>query len=373
MAVQMDIDFEKDTVSKTVLDILRNGLREDPKSKVSYEECLLVASQGKKLAYGPANYLLVGLLRVLSIANGPIGDEFQPGGRQGDIDLGEDPSMSQTLGDNEVIVGSREGASGSGMLPVGQDAPDGGRAENEAEESDKKEKTPKYGKKETKNPPKEGKNKGETKGEICRFYANGKCKYNVDCRFQHPKICPKFRQNGDCGVKGCAGGCDFFHPNVCRNSLKDKTCSYSECKFFHLKGTMTVVRESKWRADVPRGETKQRAKNEMKASNSNNASKNRHPGLTPRTKNKNQNLNQKSDKKNPQGGGLVTKEENTQLGQALEAILRRLDAMEARTAFNPYQGSQIRPLLSPAVPQLGTQTQYQWGSQVPWTQSQTQN
>ena len=37
--------------------------------------------------------------------------------------------------------------------------------------------------------------------------------------------------------KGCDETCGFFHPNACRNSVKDRTCSYSACRFFHLKDT----------------------------------------------------------------------------------------------------------------------------------------
>ena len=51
---------------------------------------------------------------------------------------------------------------------------------------------------------------------ICKFYANGKCKFNTECRFSHPKICQKLCQHGDSKLdsKGCDGKCDEFHPNV---------------------------------------------------------------------------------------------------------------------------------------------------------------
>ena len=58
----------------------------------------------------------------------------------------------------------------------------------------------------------------------------------------------------------------------------------------------------------------------------------------------------------------VTQKEKMQLGQTLEAIMRRLDAMEARPTFFP----QVQPLLSPAAPQ------FSW-TQGPWTQTQTTN
>ena len=71
---------------------------------------------------------------------------------------------------------------------------------------------------------------------------------------------------------------------------------------------------------------------------------------------------------------LVTKEEKIQLSQTLEAIMKRLSAMESRQTMYPHPGMNIhppvQPLLSPAVPQPGTQTQYQWGSPNQWTQTQ---
>ena len=72
----------------------------------------------------------------------------------------------------------------------------------------------------------------------------------------------------------------------------------------------------------------------------------------------------------------MTQQEKSQLSQTLETIMKRLTAMESRQAAYPHPGVQlhptVQPLLSPAVPQPGTQTQYQWGSQPQWTQSQTQ-
>ena len=78
--------------------------------------------------------------------------------------------------------------------------------------------------------------------DICRFYKNGKCKFNKDCRYAHPPICKNFRKfglrrNND---KGCDTKCESFHPNACRDSLKTRTCERSDCRFFHLKGTKTV-------------------------------------------------------------------------------------------------------------------------------------
>jgi hypothetical protein len=366
MSVQMNLDFAKTTISKTALDILRNGLREeDQRSKVTFEECLLILSQGKKLAYGAANFLLLGIMRSLCIENCQPGDEFQPGENTEDPDL--DPTMSQIMANastqknNETIQGSSEGASSSKTT-------ESGPADRTEE---KREKYAKLGKKEQ--PSKAGK-KGD---KICRFYLNGKCKYSGECRFEHPKICPKFRQDGDCEVKGCGGGCDFIHPNVCHSSLRDKTCTYRECKFFHLKGTKTVERGQRngnsntpnWRGE--QGNSKP---------GPNLASKNRQPSLSQKTRKKGPNP-KSNTKQNPNGKRetttqTVTQEEKKQLGQTLEAIMKRLDAMESRNTYYPQQGFQTRPQLqpsmSPAVPQLSSQTQQQWASQPPWLQTQSQ-
>ena len=77
---------------------------------------------------------------------------------------------------------------------------------------------------------------------LCKFYQKGKCRHNDNCRFDHPKICYKFRAFGlkTHNEKGCETNCSYFHPNACRDSLKTKTCPREECRFYHLKGTKTV-------------------------------------------------------------------------------------------------------------------------------------
>ena len=81
---------------------------------------------------------------------------------------------------------------------------------------------------------------------ICKFFKNGRCnKAKNECRFSHPKICHKFNQFGPKnGInKGCDDSCEFYHPNACRNSVKDRTCSYEMCRFYHLKGTKLISRQ----------------------------------------------------------------------------------------------------------------------------------
>ena len=44
-------------------------------------------------------------------------------------------------------------------------------------------------------------------------------------------------------TKGCDNKCGNFHPNTCRDSLKTRTCSSLDCRFFHLNGTKKTAKE----------------------------------------------------------------------------------------------------------------------------------
>ena len=353
MSVQMSLDFSKETLSKAVLEMLANNLKDEVDggaSKSGLKESLAMIQKGNKVPYGPANQLLLSILRSMCLADDLDGDETFQGSPQ--------------VNDN-TIHGSTSGASTS------EEA-----TEDDSENTVVQIKTPKYGKKDGKkdNASEPNSKVNRTKSETCRFYVNGKCKYKSDCRFAHPKICPKFRQDGDCEVRGCGGDCNFLHPNVCHNSLKDKTCPYTECRFFHLKGTKTVERSTRpfksndpnWRANQNGNQNTDQ--NGRQRGSDYKAPKNRNTGLTQKTKKKTAVQNQNrttgpamSQKMKPRQE-TVTQEEKKQLGQTLEAIMKRLDAMEARPAFLP----QAQPLLSPAAPQFA------W-TQGPWTQTQTQS
>ena len=358
MSVQLSLDFSKETLSKAVLEMLATNLGDEVEGgalKAGLKESLAMIQKGNKVPYGPANQLLLSILRSMCLADDLDGDETFQGSPQ--------------VNDN-TIHGSTSGASTS------EEA-----TEEDSENTFVQVKTPKYGKKDGKKDSASEPNSkvNRTKSETCRFYVNGKCKYKSDCRFAHPKICPKFRQDGDCEVRGCGGDCGLLHPNVCHNSLKDKTCPFTECRFFHLKGTKTVEKgnrpyksgDQKW-GSKQGGNLNNGQNNQQRGSNY-TAAKNGRTGLSQKTKkkdmghrNQNQNgqnltpnpaLNQKPKTKRE----TVTQEEKNRLGQTLEAIMRRLEAMEARPAF-----PQAQPLLSPATPH------YAW-TQGPWTQTQTQS
>ena len=368
--ILLQADFEQQNVRPGVLEMLANNLKDDSDkevSKSSIKESIAHIQKGNKVPYGPANHLLICILRSLRLVDDLDEDEtFQDSSQVNE---------STTLGADESNGESTDGASASGWHQTKHAKTDEERLEDKTEGEDGKKKTPKYGRKE--NSQKGEKSKDEKRDRICRFYLNGKCKHGGECRFEHPKICPKFRQDGDCEVKGCGGGCDFIHPNVCHSSLRDKTCTYRECRFFHLKGTKIMERGQRngnsntpnWRGEQGNSKT-----------GTNMDSKNRQPSLGQKTRKKGPDPNKGQRQKQKQTGETttqsVTREEKRQLGQTLEAIMKRLDAMESRTTYYPQQSfqtrPQVQPSMSPAVPQLSTQTQQQWASQPPWMQSQTQ-
>ena len=350
-----------------MIDILKNGLVEDPEqtlSKLTLVECITVLTKGKKLQVAPANYLLSKLMRMLSIEDSAIEDEIPLSGTQ---DLGKDLSMSQIMGEG----GSKDSP---------QDLDNTQRSE--VTKQSKSDETVKEA----------GDKSPNKKKDLCRFYARGHCTKKGDCRFDHPSICKVFRQFGDKAKdqKGCDGKCEAFHPNVCHSSARDRTCTWTECRFFHLKGTKLLNRgqqgpsNSNWRSNQDQNSnTQHRLRPNQNQSRSESHSKNGSAGLNSnRSKKKGgkKNQSQRPDPipqkaaANTGKAETVTQEEKKQLGQTLEAILKRLSAMESRQAMfaqpAAHQMSHIQPLLSPAVPPPGTQTQFQWASQQPWTQTQ---
>jgi hypothetical protein len=99
MTTKIKLNFDKPTISKGMIDLLKNSLVEDPEqtlSKFTLVECITVMAKGNKLQYAPANYLLSKLLRMLSIEDSATEDEIPLPGSQ---DLGKDLSLSQIKGE----------------------------------------------------------------------------------------------------------------------------------------------------------------------------------------------------------------------------------------------------------------------------------
>ena len=339
---RIEFNFEKPTISKGVLDFLSANLIEDPdtswdKVKKNLKESLASIAKGHKLDYGSANYLLHRVLGSLSLEDSSVEDEITPADSQHAKGLdGLDGLLTQI--DSQSTEDPE--SAGTGRNP-------------------KTERTP----------PNSGPNQKKTK-ETCKFYARGRCNRGKDCRFDHPTICKKFRQFGSKTSerqKGCDGKCSAYHPNVCRRSLKDRTCSFRDCRFFHLKGTKMLSQDSaselNWRVNNQPQNKGRASQNMGRPQLAIFESKNQFACL------ENPNTGQAGQQQDP---------ERILLNHTLEAIMKRLTDMETRQAMyqpphnrqkhNPVQPNTVQ--YSPVVPQPGTQTQRQWESQNQWTQSQ---
>ena len=197
MAVEISIDFSKDKICLNIIEMLQNKMVEECE-----KEWLSFVVKGTTLKKADANQLVKSLLSALSLHNSKS-DKSE--------EMNDDESLSQSLKlsmkekEKEIVSDPAPGQSGlnKNLLPADRN-------------QDLK-----------------------SKKTLCKFYRNGRCKYGVDCKFDHPKMCHKFKQFGDkkFNEKGCVENCSFFHQNVCRDSQKSKTCSRENCRFFHLNGT----------------------------------------------------------------------------------------------------------------------------------------
>ena len=75
---------------------------------------------------------------------------------------------------------------------------------------------------------------------VCHYFATNDFKIGKHCRKEHPKICNKFKRAGRAKFKkaGCNNDYEFCHPKACYESMKTKMCKRTNCKFFHLTGTI---------------------------------------------------------------------------------------------------------------------------------------
>ena len=151
---------------------------------------------------------------------------------------------------------------------------------------------------------------------------------------------------------------------MCKGSLLNRTCSFRECRFFHLKGTQLTTRE-------------QTNGGNFNLNRKNMETKNRRVGLDQvHNSRKNQYHYPESELTHLGRTEQGNKEDLLKIGHTLEAIMKRLEIMESRQHPCPpsamHSAPQGQPVLSPGVMQPGTQTQMQWGSQSHWPQTQTQ-
>ena len=194
---------------------MSNGLQEDLErdiTLISLKECLTKLANGYKLPYKAANYLLMSVLSALAPEDGDMSEEME------DLDLPrtQTPTVTRSLEqeDGPTDEGTQDAILSTSSTTLPNPAQQSSSSRNSNTQQNKKK-------------------------ELCRFYARGHCTRKKECRFDHPNICQKFHKFGSLSSnpKGCDGKCNAFHPNACKSSLRNKTCTWDECRFYHLKGT----------------------------------------------------------------------------------------------------------------------------------------
>ena len=191
--MNVNLNFEKPTISAGVIELLLANMID----KADIDSLKIIAKGNKLLQKGPANGLLISILKAMNLEDSSPEDEITPDKTQSEEEKEEelDKIISNTLSEETP-------ASGSGS----NDDKKSGKVDPE---------------------------------KICHFYTANKCKFGKDCRKQHPKICLKFKKSGlkKFNKNGCEMECTNFHPKACFESMKTKTCQRMDCKFYHLSGT----------------------------------------------------------------------------------------------------------------------------------------
>ena len=74
-------------------------------------------------------------------------------------------------------------------------------------------------------------NEGNRPRKPCWYYKNDGCRNGENCRFEHPKICNVWYEQGRC--EGVNGDCEMIHPKIC---AKRKHCTDGSCLYIHPRG-----------------------------------------------------------------------------------------------------------------------------------------
>ena len=74
-------------------------------------------------------------------------------------------------------------------------------------------------------------NEGNRPRKPCWYYKNDGCRNGENCRFEHPKICNVWYEQGRCD--GVNGDCEMIHPKIC---AKRKHCTDGSCLYIHPRG-----------------------------------------------------------------------------------------------------------------------------------------
>ena len=141
------MDFNKPSISKKIEKFLLDNLKTEKE-----KESLINITTGKSVLKTDAIALLITIVQTMTTVDGKDGEEFEP------VISKEDDTTDPLQGTSKQAIA----------------------ADAKAKSEDPQKLDPKFDPKKT----------------LCKFYANGSCKYKHECRFDHPKMCNKFIKNG---------------------------------------------------------------------------------------------------------------------------------------------------------------------------------
>ena len=289
MTVKIHLTFDKPTISKGILEILSQNLLEDPERdvlKISLKESLAILGKGNKLQYGPANYLLSGILRALSLEDSDVLDEITPYTASTQGDEQDNPPQGPSSGPCQSTQDDKErkiDKQSPESYPSHKSEPNRNKSEenckfideeeihsdNDEEfadsnevlgmEQNKKEQNKKEQKKgddpfvsQVPTHNSQASDNDADKRRVCPDFIRGKCPKGIkgrECQFRHPRLCKRFLQGGR-SESGCKNWgrdpdcrtdpgkhrilCPLLHPQICRNSYLFGSCKRAGCRERHL-------------------------------------------------------------------------------------------------------------------------------------------
>lgn len=308
--MEITLNFDKMTYSKKVGKFIEDSMT----TQTEKEEVRKIMT-GKNLQYIPANRLIHRLIAAMIAGDGEDDEETGNAEVVGNRTVTEYMSQTQTLNQTQ-----------SEMVKI---KPSGSGEDQKASQTNTQDQVPR-------------KEKFEN---VCRFYKNGNCKFGKECRMEHPRFCKKFTKNGLAknNPQGCDGKCGKLHPNACRESLKNKECSRTDCRFYHLKGTeFTKDKAPKQTREHESSNSWERVRKEANQ---------RQPDM------------QEEDQNSQKSKDQVFLEVAQGMLSAIAKINQQMEEM--RTWAHPQAQPQMhpQPQLRPQQQWANNQSQDQWGSQ----------
>ena len=74
---------------------------------------------------------------------------------------------------------------------------------------------------------------------VCKFFIKNRCRFGDSCRYNHKKLCTKWKEEGDCDTDGCK----HSHPTKCKFFFKG-ICKRRNCGFLHPSNLVISRRDT---------------------------------------------------------------------------------------------------------------------------------